>query len=265
MNNIDKIVELFLLPPNKWNNEIIGFLFSSGCVMLIMIVLIIIINIKARFADPLKKPKGILFLFESGVKMFDNLCLDIMGKHFDGFGGFMFGISGYLLITFMFGLTGLPSPMTNLAVPLSLGLTTFLLIHITAIRTNKWKYFKRYIDPIPKVPLFLPINLLSMWSPLISLSFRLFGNAIAGWTLMTLVYYALRSLSEAIFSFLPSGINQMLIAPIIAPILHLYFDLFSAFIQTVVFCMLSMMLIGQEGPDDEEEISKATQVKSLAN
>ena len=71
--------------------------------------------------------------------------------------------------------------------------------------------------------------------------------------------------AEAIFSFLPSGINQMLIAPIIAPILHLYFDLFSAFIQTVVFCMLSMMLIGQEGPDDEEEISKATQVKSLAN
>lgn len=265
-DGIDRIVEIFLAPPSQWNNETIGALFSSGCVLLILLILAIIINIKARHVDPLKKPKGILFLFESLVKMFDNLCEDIMGRHFDGFGGFMLGLAAYLFLAFIFGLTGLPAPVTNLSVPLSLGLTTFLLIHFTAIRTNKWKYFKRYIDPIPKVPLFLPINLLSMWSPLISISFRLFGNAIAGWVLMSLVYYALENISILIFSFLPTGVGSLFIAPFIAPILHLYFDLFSGFIQTTVFCMLSMMLIGQEGPDDDEsELNKASQIKSLQN
>ena len=100
------------------------------------------------------------------------------------FGGFIMGVAVYLFIAFIFGLTGLPSPVTYMAVPLSLGLTTFILIHVTSIRYTKWKYFKRYIDPIP---IFLPINLISMWAPLLSLTLRLFGNAIAGWALLTIV------------------------------------------------------------------------------
>ncbi len=261
---MDQIKELFLMSPSNWNDETIGFLFSSLCCILIILILVVIVNIKARKVDPLKKPKGLVFLFEVGVKFFDNFALDIMGKHFDGFGGFMFALAAYLFLAFIFGLTGLPAPLTNLAVPLSLALIVFVCIHATAVKTNKWKYFKRYLDPIPQVPLFLPINLISMWAPLISISFRLFGNAIAGWTLMNLVYYALENLSMTIFSFIPEYYNSLIIAPIIAPILHLYFDLFSAFIQTVVFCMLSMMLIGQEGPDDEEELDSATQIKSIA-
>jgi F-type H+-transporting ATPase subunit a len=153
----------------------------------------------------------------------------------------------YLFISFIFGLTGLPSPVTYMAVPLSLGLVTFLLIHYTSARYTKWRYFKRYIDPIP---IFLPINLISMWAPLLSLTLRLFGNAIAGWALLSIVEYALRDLSSTLFSFIQSEWNQVFLAPLPLAILHAYFDVFSGLIQTFVFILLTSIFIGQEIPED---------------
>lgn len=230
---------------------------SSLIVMGIMMVLAIIVGIQARFQDPLKKPKGLLLITELGVKFFDDFTRNMIGNRLPNMGGFVFGVAVYLFIAFIFGLTGLPSPVTYMAVPLSLGFTTFLLIHITSARFTKWKYFKRYVEPLP---LFLPINLISMWAPLLSLSLRLFGNAISGWVLMTIVYNALESLSGMIFSFMtvtfPDGVavGAAILPPFVTPVLHAYFDLFSGFIQTTVFISLSVILIGQEVPEDEENV-----------
>lgn len=230
---------------------------SSLIVMGIMMVLAIIVGIQARFQDPLKKPKGLLLITELGVKFFDDFTRNMIGNRLPNMGGFVFGVAVYLFIAFIFGLTGLPSPVTYMAVPLSLGFTTFLLIHITSAKFTKWKYFKRYVEPLP---LFLPINLISMWAPLLSLSLRLFGNAISGWVLMTIVYNALESLSGMIFSFMtvtfPDGgaVGAAILPPFVTPVLHAYFDLFSGFIQTTVFISLSVILIGQEVPEDEENV-----------
>ena len=119
------------------------------------------------------------------------------------------------------------------------------------MQNNKWKYFKRYIEPIP---ILLPINLLSMWAPLLSLSLRLFGNALAGFTLMSIIYYALGNLSTLIFGmFIPSGWASIILPPFITPVLHLYFDVFSGVIQTLIFVMLTMIFIAQEDPEEEIE------------
>ena len=233
-----------------------GETISSLIVVGILCLLSIYIAIRAKLADPLKKPKGILFLAEAGVTFFDNLVESMMGKRYRGFGGFIMAIACYLFISFIWGLTGLPSPVTYLATPLSLGLITFVLIHANAIRFNKWKYFKRYVDPIP---IFLPVNLISMWAPLLSLTMRLFGNALAGWTLMTLIYQGLGGLGDVVINFVVNGVDQAfnaggLITPIATPILHAYFDLFSGLIQTVVFLFLTMIFISNEGPEDDESV-----------
>ena len=235
------------------STDIAGEVISSIIVILIEMILFVIIGIMAHFHDPLKKPKGLLLLGEYGVEFFDGLTESLMGPRFRGFGGFAMAISIYVFLAFIFGLTGLPSPMTYLAIPLSLGLTTFVLIHATSVKYTKWRYFKRYVDPLP---FFLPINLVSMWAPLLSLTLRLFGNAIAGWTIMTLVYGALEELSGMLFSFIQTNGNveiaKIFLAPIPAGILHLYFDLFSGFIQTTVFISLTCLFVGQEAPEDEE-------------
>lgn len=85
--------------------------------------------------------------------------------------------------------------------------------------------------------------MLSMWSPLLSLSFRLFGNALSGWILMGLLYDALMGLSNMIFKL------PFFIAPVVAPILHAYFDVFSGFIQTTVFVFLTMLFVSNEVPE----------------
>ena len=240
---------------NFFNLDIPGEIYSSLIVMLIIVILAIIVAIQAHFQDPLKKPKGLLHLAEIGVNYFDGFVKDLTGSALPNFGGFIMGVACYLFLAFIFGLTGLPSPVTYMAVPLSLGLTTFLLIHLISARYTKWGYFKRYIDPLP---VFLPVNLLSMWAPLLSLTLRLFGNAIAGWALLAIVESALRDLSASLFKFMPvveSGAfagnwNEIFLAPIPTAILHAYFDLFSGLIQTIVFISLTAIFIGQEIPEE---------------
>ena len=240
---------------NFFTTEIPGEVISSLIVVVIVIILAIIVGIMAHFADPLKRPKGLLHLAEIGVNYFDNFAKDLAGPAMPNFGGFIMGVAVYLFIAFIFGLTGLPSPVTYMAVPLSLGLTTFILIHVTSIRYTKWKYFKRYIDPIP---IFLPINLISMWAPLLSLTLRLFGNAIAGWALLTIVESGLTSLSQQLFAFMQTEWSGVFLAPVPLALLHAYFDLFSGLIQTVVFISLTAIFIGQEVPEEinEQHISR---------
>ena len=232
---------------NFFKINIPGELVSSLIVILIIVILSLVVGILARRQNPLKKPKGLLLVAEMGVNFFDNFAHDLVGTTLPNFGGFIMGVAMYLFISFIFGLTGLPSPVTYMAVPLSLGLTTFLLIHYTSARYTKWRYFKRYIDPIP---IFLPINLISMWAPLLSLTLRLFGNAIAGWALLSIVEYALRDLSSTLFSFIQSEWNQVFLAPLPLAILHSYFDVFSGLIQTFVFILLTSIFIGQEIPEE---------------
>lgn len=225
------------------SGEIIVGLFIT----LFLAILFIIVGIMAKKADPKKSSKGILLLAEWAVEKLDGFVSTTMGPGFENFGGVLLAIIPFMFLCFTIGITGLPAPINNIAVPLSLALVTFILIHITSVRFVKWKYFKRFVDPIP---IFLPINLISMWSPLLSLTLRMFGNAISGWVLLGLVNWALEGVSASIFGVAPGGASDLLLVPFATPILHAYFDLFSGFIQTLVFTYLTALFIAQEKPDD---------------
>lgn len=243
------VLSLFLLTscdlglPASTIEGIPGEIYSSLIIVIIGVILFFIIFLKAKKADPLKRPKGILLVAEMAVEKMEGLVVETMGRRYRNFTGYIMAVSFYIFMCFTIGLIGLPSPMTLYIVPFTIALCTFVLIHANSVRFTKWKYFKRYIDPFP---LFLPINLLSMWAPLLSLSFRLFGNAVAGWVLMEVIYTALKELSNAFFGL------PFFVAPFITPALHAYFDIFSGFIQTLVFIMVSMLLIAQEGPEEDE-------------
>ena len=225
--------------------DLSGEVMSSLIAMAVLAILFVIAGIMAHFHDPLKPSRGLLFVVETLVGFFDRLVEDLMGPNFRGFGGYIMAVASYLFIAFIFGLTGLPSPITYMAIPLSMGFTTFCMIHITSMRYKKFGYFKRYVEP---AFIFLPINLISMWAPLLSLTLRLFGNALSGFVIMSLVYAGFNQLS----AFVIDGLGLNVIAPIPAAVLHCYFDLFSGFIQTTVFIFLSMIFISQEAPEEEE-------------
>lgn len=206
--------------------------------MLIVIILSLIIGYKAKRADPLKKPKGILNIAEILVNFTDSQVKELMGDRFPNFGGYVLGLGSFIIIGFIVGLTGLPNPFLSFSITLAMALCTLGAIHFTSIRFTKWSYFKRYVEPLP---FFLPINLVSMWAPAISLSFRLFGNALAGYCILTITYLA--------FS-IPDGMS---FGFIVTPLLHAYFDIFDGLIQMAVFTMLTMVNVAQEAPNLDEE------------
>jgi F-type H+-transporting ATPase subunit a len=226
--------------------------FMALLVMLIILIFAILIGAKVRKAKITDKPKGFLLFGILYYQTMEKFTLSIMSYKYRGFTKYMMVICPYLFICFTIGLTGLPSPVVYLATPLALALTTFGFVHGTAMKENGWGYFKRYIDPFP---VFLPINLISMWAPTLALTFRLFGNAISGFCIMNLVYYGLESLSDVIFGSTFSGaigIQSIWVAPLVTPFLHLYFDLFSGFIQTLVFSMLTLIFVAQEQSEEDE-------------
>ena len=224
--------------------DISGAIYCSLFIMLVLAVLAIIVGILAKRQDPTKESKGLLFLTEWAVDKLSNWVEKTMGQGFENFTGFFLALAAYLFLAFVWSVTGLPSLVDYLAIPLSLALVMFILIHFTAIRYQKLGYFHRYVDPIA---VFLPVNLITMWSPIISTTLRLFGNALSGFIIIGIVSWAFQTLSNTIFPALGSA-GGLIFGPIPIGILNLYFGLFSAYIQTLVFCSLNAIWISQERP-----------------
>ena len=246
-------------------------IFYSLVAMLIIFILSLCIFFKFKKAikDPLQKQKGLVLIACWFVEFIDNLTIGTMGERNKGFAGYVMGLCMYVFLAFTIGLLGVASPMTYLGVPLSLALVTFILIHFTAVKEQKIKYFKIFTDPLPPyIPFFVPVNLISMWAPLLSMTLRMFGNALSGYCIMTILYFSLESISNMIFGGLfpgdywanamggvvsgAQGPAGMFIAPLITPVLHAYFDVFSGFIQTTVFVLLTMVFIQNEQVEDED-------------
>lgn len=203
------------------------------------IIFVIAFNIRLRKQDPLKSSKGIVWVGETFVNWIDGTILSTLPRTWKKtFAPLMGGIVWIIFFGTIIGVTGLPAATTSFSLTLTLAFVSFMMIHITAMRKSKFRYFKRFIQPFP---FFLPVNLLSMWAPLISLSVRLFANVLSGTIIVSLIYTGL------------STILQGALTPIVAPIFHGYFDFFAGAIQALVFMLLTLLLIQQEIPDEEQK------------
>lgn len=236
---------------------------TSIIIMLIVIIFSLVVYFKVRKQPIDSEPKGIVNIAEIIVDFGDRQVSEMMGcpKYFSNFGGYLIPLAAYIFLGFIIGLIGipnfisfgpksegyimnettlykpLPTPFTNLTFTLLIGLITVVMIELTKMRAKKWKYFNQFIFNFPPL-----LPLVTNFVPMLSLGIRLFGNAFAGFCIMTLLHQA--------FYAMFNGFGLILV-PIITPVLHAYFDLFSGFIQTIVFCMITMMDIAQEAPDDE--------------
>ena len=208
---------------------------------------------KIDTADPLGEPKGIVLLCVMFVQWVDGMVADIVSEDYvDRMGPFVGTLASYILVSNYIGLLGLPNPTLNFSVTLAITLVAWCIFQATDIRyLGVGGYFKSFFEPMF---LFVISNVFSVLSPLISMSMRLFGNILSGSIIMSLFYKATGALSTALFPFL-HGID--LIGPIFGSILHLYFDLFSGFLQMYLFIMLVMVFTGTRVPEKDTHQSKA--------
>ena len=195
---------------------------STWVVMAILIGLALFVRVKLKsFKDV---PKGFQNVVEIAVEMMSNLAKSTLGDKLGFLGGYFFAVFAFIIVSNYSGILGLRPPTSDIATTLPLGLTTFILIHITGIRIQKAKYFKEYLQP---VFIFLPINIIGELARPVSLSFRLFGNILGGVIILQIIY-----------SMLPIFIQFA-----VPSALHAWFDLFAGALQAFVFTVLSLTFI----------------------
>ena len=212
-------------------------LIFSLIIMTILGVAFIYAGRKVAVADATKRPTGIVLVVETGINMIYNYFKSIMPSKFEkNYYPYFAMLFCYLFISNISGLFAFDSPTSNYSITLTMTAITFCLIQYNAFKKKGiGKYIKDIVWP--------PTNILSTLSPLISISFRIFGNILSGTILMSLVY----SFTGWLSGLIGSGFN--ILGPIIAPLLHAYFDVFAGVIQTVVFVTLSSILIMMENED----------------
>lgn len=219
--------------------------FSILIISLILIVLLLIINRALKKFDPLSEPKGIVLLSLSAVEMVDNLVSSSVNEEiFENLGPYIGYLWGYIFLSSISGLFGLQAvPTSNLSVTLVLAIITVFLVEFNSIKYNGIKtYIKGFFEPFA---LFLPLNIVSKISPLVSLSLRLFANVLAGSILMSMLY----SFTSYVSSLIPLIGEFNILGVVVAPVFHSYFDLISGLLQTFIFTSLTIMFISKELPE----------------
>ena len=183
----------------------------------------------------------------SYVRWINDYTVDTMGDYYGPkFSAYMGSIFIYLLIASMSGLLGLSAPTANFSVTIVFAVITWLAIQGIKLKENGVKgYFQSLLEPFS---FFLIPNIFSELAPLISLPLRIFGNIIAGSVIMSLLYTFTGWLSD----FVPLIGNFNFIGVVVAPFLHLYFDVFAGFLQAFLFLSLSLIFISVEIPQEKK-------------
>ena len=204
---------------------------GTWIVMGVLIVFAIIVRIKVCKFNEI--PTGFQNVVESLVEVFENYLRDTVGEKLMFLGGWFFTLFLFILVSNVGGVVpGFRPPTADWSMTVALALVTFVLIQVMGARYRGREYFLSFFKPMF---LFLPVNLIGELARPISISFRLFGNMLAGLIMMSLIY----ALAPVFTLF------------ILPAALHVYFDVFAGAIQTYIFVTLSMSFVADAAKLEE--------------
>jgi len=200
-------------------------LLVTWIIISVLAVLAIIVNIMSKKWEAMTKPTGVQNFAEMAVGTFDNFFKSSSSKKVLYLAPWFFTVFVFILISNMIGLIGLRPPTADWGMTFPLAASSFLLFQFAGLWHRPKGYLKSFFEPNF---LFLPLNLLGEIAKPIALSFRLFGNVLAGVILISLLY----GMAPIFFRF---GFPVFL---------HAYFDIFSGILQAFVFTVLSITFVG---------------------
>ncbi len=195
-----------------------------------------------------KRPGRFQVIVEKLVNMLYGLVEDTMGKHNMKFAPYI----GTLFLSSIFctvlGMTQvLRSATADLSVTLAWALVTTGMVWYSNIKNFGFRaWLKGFTEPIVVMT---PMNIVSEIAQPISLAFRHFGNVAGGGVLTALIYTSLGALTNILFGWISGLLGSIPFLQIGIPaFLSIYFDLFSGFVQALVFSLLTMVYVGAANP-----------------
>ncbi|UOR74365.1 F0F1 ATP synthase subunit A [Helicobacter pylori] len=153
--------------------------FITGFFVVLTAVLMFLISLGASRKMQMV-PMGLQNVYESIISAILSVAKDIIGeelarKYFPLAGT----IALYVFFSNMIGIIpGFESPTASWSFTLVLALIVFFYYHFEGIRVQGFfKYFAHFAGPVKWLaPFMFPIEIISHFSRIVSLSFRLFGN-----------------------------------------------------------------------------------------
>lgn len=214
MHSMEQFWEKWSITHADLNN-----ILNTWLVMVILVVVSLLVKKKLEMI-----PSGLQNFWEVVVSTLEDIVVQTMGEHGRPYFPLIASLALFILACNLIGiLPWLQSATNNLNTTLALALVSFVTTHYVGIKMHGTHYVKHFMGPVPwLVPLMLPIELIGHFSRIISLSFRLFGNIMG------------EDLAIAILT---------LLLPYLVPLPMMVLQVFTSFIQALVFIMLTMMYI----------------------
>jgi F-type H+-transporting ATPase subunit a len=177
-----------------------------------------------RVSLSVEKPGAVQHLAELTHGFVGEQSEAIIGHGYERFVSYLTVLLVFILLGNLLGLIpGFESPTANPVVPLGFAVVTFLYYHFHGIRANGWSYIKQFLGPVWWLyPLMLPIEIISHFARVLSLTVRLYANMFAG-DMVTLAF----------FSLIPIGV----------PLVFLGLHFGVAIIQAYVFMILATVYL----------------------
>jgi len=207
-----------LITHDKTFIYITHMLLSAGIALLL---------VKMAMSNLQVVPKGTQNLMEAYIGGVLKMGADVMGEEparrylpLVATIGLFVGIANLIGV-----IPGFEAPTAFLEMPLTLALVVFVYYNFEGIRRQGVvKYFKHFLGPVWWLYwLMFPIEIVSHFSRLVSLSFRLFGN-VKGDDMFLMVI--------------------LMLAPWILPMVPFALLTFMAFLQAFIFMMLTYVYLG---------------------
>ena len=227
-------------------------LITQTTITLFVTTIILIILAVTLTRKITKRPGKVQVLLEKVVGMLYNLVESTMGKHNIRFAPYI----GTLFVSSIFGsVIGMTqlfrSSTADLSVTMAWALVTTGMVWYNNIKNFGLKaWLKGFTEPIFVMT---PMNIVSEIASPLSLAFRHFGNVAGGSVLTALIYGALSLLTSVLLGWLPGLLGEIpFFQAGIPAVLSIYFDLFSGFVQALVFSLLTMVYVSGACPPPEE-------------
>lgn len=232
----------------------IGNIVTQTTVSLMVVTVILVLLAYIATKTLTKRPGKLQVVFEKLTTMLYNLVRDTMGEHNLKFAPYIGTLFLSSIFCTLIGMTQiLPSATKDLSVTLAWALVTTGMVWYNNIKNFGFgTWLKGFTEPIVVMT---PMNIVSEIAQPISLAFRHFGNVAGGGVLTALIYAALGGLTQIVFGWLPDQILAVFPTVFqigIPAVLSIYFDLFSGFVQALVFSLLTMVYVGGACPPPEE-------------
>jgi len=194
-------------------------------------IIILLLGMASRNLRPV--PTRRQSLVEMIVQAFENQLEEIIGPKGRQYLPLVATVGIFIFSCNLIGLVpGMMSPTSKLNVTAGCALVVFLYYHGQGFKEQGVKYLKHFLGPIPALaPLMIPIEVISHFSRVVSLSIRLFGNIFA---------------EELLIVVIAS------IIPFFLPLPFMAIAIFTSFIQAFVFVLLTCVYLSGAVAHEEE-------------